>query len=254
MKIISKFKDGYDSVAQYGFDPDNIFVRETKEEYTTTVPKAVSEVVRNFSKGDYDERVYYIFFCGRVFPILWENMGGMNENGYGSFNDYIKEQQYRLEHRELNRYPQQGFFADKDKIPSWRGFQYAFTEKGLLALEEDLKQIKIPNEVFIEMGCPYFLIYKDSDHRGSYNIIKNPQLSKYAFFKFMDAFTTFQEVAMFNANFLLTVDQMPITTGSDKVIAQQKGFDEMSFRTQAPGKKKENRKINRAKKKGLIID
>ena len=57
---------------------------------------------------------------------------------------------------------------------------------------------------------------------------------------------------MYLGNVLTKQDLMPMTTGGDRVLAQQKGFDDMSFRTLAPGTKKLNRAANRAKKRGLV--
>jgi hypothetical protein len=66
----------------------------------------------------------------------------------------------------------------------------------------------------------------------------------------LDPFTAFQEIARFLGSALAAEDQAPRTVGDDRTIAASKGFDDQSFRTQAPGSKKKNRMLNRERKKG----
>ena len=110
----------------------------------------------------------------------------------------------------------------------------------------------IPLELFHELECPVFL-YVPFTHTLKENdaiIIKNPNLKDLLFFQNVDSFTCYQELAMFVGGVLAEIDSAPQRAGSDEIIALSKGFDEMSFRTSAPGQKKINRKINRARKKG----
>ena len=244
MKIISKFKDYYDGAVQYGYDPDLTFVRETSEA-SNQVPDIVRQLLNKMGQR-YDFSC--IFFCGKAYPV-YRYSDDKYINHYGNADDIIKDAENRKNSRKLNYYPIEGFFKDEVFAYDWREKQkFAYTEKGLKAAEEYFKEIKIPNEVFVQLDCPYFVAHYAG---GDITIVKNPQLSKYVLFKYLDAFTCYQEIRMFLGNVLTVIDQMPITTGDDKVIAQQKGFDEMSFRTAAPGKKKENRKQNKMRKKGL---
>lgn len=62
-------------------------------------------------------------------------------------------------------------------------------------------------------------------------LIINPVLKDFDFQKYMDPYTIYQELEMFLGNVLTnnTTPKMPV--GSDKVIAESKGFNKWSFRT-----------------------
>ena len=87
------------------------------------------------------------------------------------------------------------------------------------------------------------------EKRGFTGVTVNPKLADYSFYRFFDAHSCFQKIQTYFSNFLTKLDESVTTTGDDKILAKQKGFDEMSFRTMAPGKKKLNRKENRLKKR-----
>jgi len=231
---------------QYGFDPDLLFVRETKE---IEVPKTRNDYkyIQSILSlcHDYYNTVYFLFFCGKVYPLV--RIWGCTAL-YGTVTDYIEEQHAILIKEPHNRLALE-FVNGSEK--TWRNVSFNFSEKGLIALEKHLQTVVVPSEIFIEMDAPYFVVSESG--KSGLNIIKNPPLNKYSFFKLLDPFNCYQEIRMYMGNVLTTINMMPYTTGGDKVVAQQHGFDDMSFRTAAPGQKKLNRKINRLRKKGELI-
>lgn len=233
-------------MAQYGYDPEPLFVRETKESYSDgkDLPKIVREITHKMES--WENHVHYVFFCGKVYPVLPLTDPHTFKMSCVTVEDYIKEMVNRRDSKDYLNKPDKDFFRDTEVVGYFYK-SYAHTQRGLRALAKELEEIKIPNDVFIQMDCPYFMVHYS--RRGEYTVTKNPQLSNCNFFKFMDAFTCFQEIAMFLGSVLVKDTPMSITTGDDKVLAQQKGFDDMSFKTMAPGKKKLNRKENKLKKR-----
>lgn len=68
MKIISKFKDYYDSVVQYGQDSSLLYLRE---EYInkTPYPFPVLPLLHRFEvPSPYNARIGVIGFCGKIYP------------------------------------------------------------------------------------------------------------------------------------------------------------------------------------------
>ena len=113
---------------------------------------------------------------------------------------------------------------------------------------------RVGDALHIKYGEPIILVKLDRHFypKSRYDIMLNPNLSLLFFYKKLDAFTTHQEIEQYMTNVLTPVDKNVVTVGDDVVIARQKGFDDQSFRTRAPGVKKENRKANRLRKKQRV--
>jgi hypothetical protein len=117
-------------------------------------------------------------------------------------------------------------------------------------LDENQQLGKVRNELAIEVGAPYYLV--DIHQPGLWRIQVNPKLQDLQFFKILAPYECFQEIDMY-LGMMGEKDLMPITTGGDAILIKQKGFDEMSFRTRSPRKKKENRRNNRLRKRNSSI-
>lgn len=87
-------------------------------------------------------------------------------------------------------------------------------------------------------------------NRMNLTVLGDIPLREVGFERVMDPFKTWQEIQMFLPN-IGKPDEAPLTVGDDRTIAFAKGFDDQSFRTIAPGKKKLNRRENRMRKKGI---
>ena len=86
------------------------------------------------------------------------------------------------------------------------------------------------------------------------SVYTNPRLANLDFQRHFDAYTAFQEIAMYLGSALTEIDDSVRTVGGDAVVAAQKGFGPESFRSSAPSARKERRKRNRARKKGEVVD
>ena len=77
--------------------------------------------------------------------------------------------------------------------------------------------------ITLKYKSPIVLIKNDE-------LIVNPCLKEYKFFKYMDAYTIYQELEMFVGNDLVRDTKVEVPVGSDKVLAASKGYDKYSFR------------------------
>jgi hypothetical protein len=71
---------------------------------------------------------------------------------------------------------------------------------------------------------------------NTFTLIKNPILEKFCFHRLIDPYTAIQEIEMYIGRIAIN-NTPPMPVGSDKVIAESKGFDKWSFR-KPPTKKR----------------
>jgi len=222
MRIISSFYDYYDKGLAFGFDPNLVYVRETKIlKAGWGEPGANNSLVAMLSPLSIGPRNYsltqaVIGFCGKMYPLFRVSFGYKTNKTYYSFdsiqNDldngvFVSEYPYR--NYELHNAMQ--LIVDR---------QYA--KYGRL----ELGSKEITDEVFRKHKAPILL----ADWEGnSPRLTVNPRLNEYSFITQVDPVTAFQELAMFVGNNL--VDQKdPNPKLSDEVKRDIHGFDKFSFR------------------------
>ena len=205
--------------------------------------------------------VYYLYvmdlaalgFCGRIYPLWINHKFKINEGSLGRDSKenaaldidslIIQVQRCYVELTANTKFPRS--LREPDQIE--REVRTYYTR----ALE--FEGAKIDDQIFRDLGAPAFIVLNTSYHfmrdRRSARVVTNPRLATLGFNKKMDAFTAFQEIAMFLGSTLASEPIAPSTVGDDELIAKSKGFDEQSFRTAAPGQKKLNRKLNKQAKR-----
>lgn len=249
MRIISPFKDYYDSAQAYGIDPYLRYYRQ---------PKLIEKIRLQdyFPLPGIKSRLGYwnvilartglLIVCGRIYPFLLPN-------------ETVNFDQCQDSHAQLTRI-----------LPISRNDQRIVSEEIDLPFRDQNYWLEIVNDYFDELdevrgtqvnsaihryvGAPVLLTtFNQTDpwtpDAEPVQAITNPRLANFGFQSILDPFTCFQEIAQYLGNELAQPDIAPLRTGDDETIARAKGFDEQSFRTAAPGTKKLNRKINRARKK-----
>ena len=219
MKIISKYKDYYDSIVNtVGIDNAIIFERHQSEENEIILDDLYTPLKiddSNKTSQNNHETISYHFkllgYCGSIYPCLQ-----INKSYYHSYNntqefiydiDIIKEIYFKL-------------FNQKDKYiayhHNWNNYISQLSNKKLLNLFLDKKIIA-------------FVIYKQgltnwsSGSKTICCISYNPILKDYHFFKVKDAFTAFNEISIFVAEQLNT--EISDFKMSDKQLVVSKGFD-----------------------------
>lgn len=242
MRIISPFKDYYDSALAYGMDPNLVYCRETTSQLA---PVAWNEMLESFMLADtfrayrnHDEpnvKLAMIGFCGLGYRA-W-------------FSTDLATADDRLGAPIALAMAKDLVYEDARRITNEAGYRTAANRLDR-AFAELLVPVDLPVEWFIELAAPCFLVtLADPWGEVRHPIVVNPRLSALGFEEFVTPFKAFQEIAMFLGQQLAVEDMAPRTVGDDRDIAQSKGFDDQSFRTAAPGHKKENRKANRLRKK-----
>ena len=272
MRIISKFKDYYDTALALGHDEHVTFVRETQEYVGNKVPE---EFLFMLGQG-YDSTTFQdiksktvenviltphtIAFCGKLYRgiILTNTYRG------GIYREPTHNFFYDLESLEeaLSRKTKEGLkLRDKEPVvhigkPSgirtkadrYRKAREHVSLKYRKAVEEYFRGgvIDTHRDFFIEkkvaiavsnqsVNSPRYC-WGSEMYIREYGLIINPELSDWQFYKVLDAYQAFQELEMFLGGVLAGEDN-PMAGISDRDLAKAKGYDCMSFRKE-PTKRK----------------
>lgn len=225
MRIVSKFKDYYDSVGALDSELKPLYIRKTQVIEKHYVPTQGLE--ENIWRRSYMYRPWPhkyngdgptqhdIAFCGKSYAII-EHAG----NFYTSVKDL---------HRAVMAYKKDQLNADSWMLwaqkQNWR----------YLDFEYQIKPMK--TEVFLRLGTPVFV----NTNTQNPQTILNPCLADLGFQKLVHPYNAYQELDMFLSNQMAQqVDPVPCRT--DDLIRDQHGFDKHSFRTSSPGKKRKRKK------------
>lgn len=236
MKIISPFKDYYDSVGKLGYNnipiyirksSDTIFSRRSINWLTLFTPDKVNKP--RYSQKDwcwvssYDYSPYQragigtfsekmiLWFCGRGYPFIRRTTYKLGIS-----------QKITYHYKVINTYEE---IFGEDIIPSWKREEFTFPE-----VDDTQKDFLIDNKIVIALAHMGPL----GDHNRILTL--NPCLKDFEFFRVKDAFSVYQEIEMFLGGVLSNNPE--VTTIPDKYKIGQHGFDKMSFRKypEKPGK------------------
>ncbi len=254
MRIISKFHDYYDSAMGYGQDPNLIYRRESQlltfDRHVWKWEAAILDVLAN--KWPEGLNAAILGFSGRFSLVHFPLMVPFRPDAFTDASPKaITEEQVRAYYTadvNWNGYETNG---RRDPRESPRFIPNLVEER-----EKNVRELSVSDAIFRDLGAPIFLLTGDFEYEYDHGrpitaltALTNPRLATLGFQTQLDPFTAFQEIATFLGSALATENQAPRTVGDDKIIAASKGFDEQSFRTQAPGTKKINRQENRARKR-----
>lgn len=259
MRIISKFRDYYDSAAIYGIDKEIIYQREFEQ----VENKELEDKLIQFSKDFSDKDSLYSFFnfspysrktnvltlfpaaffiCGKLyFGIVYSPFkGGRNINDYGSYynfsnnptvrpffmqyeEDFVKFENYLKEKEdEENRFYDS--IMGENKIENIRNDIEIFRNKylkSLLLLNQNSDRFDC-NKVHFLFNSPLVMFNKVQD-----GFMVNPELRQYGIQSLIDPATLNQEISMFISGVLGNNEKETINiSDKDKIIG--KGFDYVS--------------------------
>lgn len=215
MRIISTFKDYYDSVQAYGQDKSLIYLR--KKDRIEIKEKKVQKFLQDLPRGGeirkkrnsgLTETIYYsgtfIGFCGQFYPCIYFSKTTNEEEKIAYSLEQVIE-----------------FGADPDY-----GYPF-YSIKELFNLNN-----KILNDLFVKYKTPIITFgWEWNDRNGirDWYIETNSSLKDWHFQKIKDPFTAFQEISMFISGVLGTPEKEMIKI-SDNDMRDKKGFDKWSFR------------------------
>lgn len=222
MRIISKFKDYYDSVQGVMYDSDILYFRKKEQ---LTVDKSIISF-RNFMAGH--NYISYIGFCGEVYPVLRFVLSDSQEKSKkykkftfkGSYYDVCGTAIHGIE--AIAKYA----FDNQDKKHYQHKESYIYGQ-----IKENVNYLK-KLDLFEVHKTPIYLLH--SGHTDSYLTIA-PELKEYNFQSVFDPYTAYQELVMWIGN--QAVKEYPPQIKDDIVIRDSKGFDGWSFKNKWSEKK-----------------
>lgn len=225
----------------FGQDPALIYRRrvEVKTVRVKDLDPKVAAILRVSNKSyNFKARLAIIGFCGRIYSM------------YLAPDFVISPESLTTKAARspvMSREELEEYYAQATGTSSYRG-RYRNTWREL-----EQQGTPVSDETFRMLDAPLWLA-TDGPFRYGFEweikVFTNIRLGTVDFQKHFDAYSAFQEIAMYLGSALAKTDDSVRTVGSDEVIAQQKGFGPESFRSGAPSVKKSRRKENRARKKG----
>lgn len=233
MRIISNFKDYYDSVQIHGIDKTKHYIRKTityddeSTEYTI-VSNHVNKLTENkyyvnqlynscITKYKTDPNVFkynqvILFFCGKIFNIVI----------YKVYTDIVIIKNIEELHDLIISK------GNKEIVNKWlkiKNYIYYFKSMKEEYIEFfNIKENKQTLDLFLMFNSPCFCV--DVLNK---TIITNPMLKDFKFYTTMDSFTTYQNISMYIDNFLIGPPKNLITV-SDKIKIDKHGYNKWSFR------------------------
>lgn len=234
MRIISPFKDFYDSASQFGQDLTQVYVRKTAQMTRFDRPAEVPDELqalelfflewRRSAPGFWESRPFQVsvgavLFAGKLYPFarvgpqssLWAEPHERAVSICFSLDDLDKALTERgIQNRPRSWSEARAVAWRRTTIESWSSLLGAAPS---LALQAFCVEKRICCAVF---------------HAENQLVAINPRLSDWQFYKKLDAWQAYQELSMFVSN--LTAPDNKAVQIEDKYRVAQHGFDEWSFR------------------------
>ena len=241
MKIISKYKDYYDSMGLYGIDPLITYVRKTDEfsmpstkvnnklnkvsEYIRFINTMLNSNIRRDANMLFSLNV--IGFAGDYYYILklteWDKKYNYT---YTYFTDINLIDNFFDNFDKFN--------IDNFEIKYYIEFSKKYYKERYKEYKREL-DTSLELSFFTDLNVPIFIIEENK-------IILNPSnLKEYNFHKLVKPIDAFQELSMFISGFLNNKENNLIEI-DDKYKKQQHGMDKWSFRNPDPPKRKKRNK------------
>lgn len=236
MRIISNFHDYYDGVRKYGIDPKLVYVRETKELEPKDVPKFLVDLFKQvpcqfddvrespFQKG-------LVCFCGRAYPFV--NCRGFYCYSIDDFvaawkkpfGLYDADARTRTNVIKLILSPQPPTTPGrhyKHKRHPWQPTSIcSATWNALLHLD-----LSVPDEMHRQLEAPVFMLMHVG---GQFQMIVNPRLNVYEFYKQVPPVDAYQRLSMYVGNNMVT-QRDPNIGITDVMRRDTAGFNDWSFK------------------------
>ncbi len=243
MRIISKFKDYYDSSAGYGVDLTQVFLRneeryslrmKEKPPIAVAIEKSVNMVSdRLVLLASERYEVVHVGFCGKIYTGI---SGPVFENGSvvkDHANMIVRRIYWKVDDIPLEELSKEGkvslfhmysLHRSGGRVKTVKTLKEWFEMNKNLLVQEDL-------ELFTEHNLVVFSLIPSKEE-----VIVNSVLKECEFQTLKDPFTAFQDISMFVSGVLSgSGKEMIQLADRDRITAH--GFDHKSFRKEA-GKRK----------------
>lgn len=230
MKIISSFRDFYDTVSHQYLDKDIIYLRDQrtievskkqKENFPEVASFGSHYEIKNLKNQYVTVEMFYIGFCGTIYPAVRFHSSSEDRTffNFTTLKEYVDSNVYGIKDGKKYRF-------------RWRHIncQYFSDYEDFFNDKEKIKNLEIK---FYEFNTPCF-VYLHSTNRETQFLI-NPILKGYSFATIKDPFSAHQEIYQFISGFLKQPVN-PMVEISDKDKVHKHGFDKWSFRQKGPKK------------------
>ncbi len=200
MRIVSKFRDYYDSVIQYGTDDEITYIRETTYQ---------DGFFPSYSPFDRESGLL-IGFAGKVYPIVWH--AGNTIQPSCLYKTIYEWHEHVIDMEKSKKYWQQ-------KISKYDLNRDVNHYNELIAGDYSTLFSRAP--IWMTEGNCYGGRYMN-------RLTLNPCLRGFDFAKILDPYTAFQNLRMWLS--AQAHPEPPIPHIDDKTMAEAKGFNKWSFR------------------------
>ena len=231
MKVISKFKDYYDSVSHQYLDKEILYLRETRimeisRKTADTLPAVHYDGYVRYEnlrlQRDFLVNASIIGFCGKLYPFVSVKVMSTEQTHYlydiESFQQFAKEYGMKLK-EERGRW-------------RWRSYDFCYMSD-YVRFFNNIEKYENLSKFFVDYQVPCFKYSMVSGR--TYKLTLNPPLKPYGFMKVKDPFSAHQELYQFVSGYLNQPTQ-PMVQISDKDKIHKHGFDKWSFRQKGPKK------------------
>lgn len=276
MRIISKFKDYYDSAQGLGIDKTLVYVRHpSKVKISESDIKTIDDMVKDaprYRRNNYDPDLIssyniIIGFCGNIYPCIELRRSVKQKNSYGvvesedestyiySYDELIC---YLIRHKlnkELDSLTNKSIFYGNNKVSAQKFFNLGenssrlehlfINNKTPIFVIVNEKEIQVGRDVTTHKGCSSGISSVPITEKNG--VIINPNLKDLDFCRIVNSFTAFQEISMYIGG-VIPKDGPEMVEISDKMMLQKKGYNEESFR-KMPDNRRRKRKSGKIKKK-----
>ena len=265
MKIVSPFREYYDSVQAHVQDERPVYVRRTQEfdcrgdnasirrlkEIVWPIQSRIIEAP-NFKFTDRQAKLFSglgkpagIAFCGRFYPAYI-----VNQQHCYNYQRVIEEYQRREDAKQAQEAAEGRHYRNnaKEEIKLLEEAIYkprrptdnypALTKASWVAYQAD-GPFLLPPDMFRALNTP--VIYVDE-----YKIVLNPNLRHLNFAAVVDPYQAYQQIDFFLGNELATVGDVPAPM-TDELKVHSHGFNEWSFRRHATEDSKYQKKQRKGK-------
>lgn len=248
MRILSKFKDYYDSALAFGEDASLIYSRiesivplnKLDMDWLESVKKKLPNIalhseingIRRVYSYDTISEAFIIGFCGRLYPCVHLKIEPLKEMYAYSYDEVISFLKKHKLHKTLK---------DFEEMDGW-----LWNSKSNLV---DFFNLKVDDfqKFFLESKTPVFKIdFNGGKRQNEPRVTLNPQLSENSFVRVVDPFTAYQELSMYIGG-VLGVSAPELVEISDKDLRDKKGFNNISFK-KVPDLRKRKKKVGKIKK------
>lgn len=246
MRIVSKFKDYYDTGMGLDQDRATNYIREPKiiifrkAEILESAISVNSPMSRCWSR-EHNPEIFKDFhklrtplgrcigFAGKIYHFFHMTQSENPDLPTHHFG-YTIEDIDRFVETFFDKNEKEMYYGDKNYL--WqrrsRTFKSFSTRKNYISIFEEIKNYKndkLVDLLFEKIQAPIFSFNNYYDR--SY-VIANPCLNFYDFYRVVDPYTAYQEVRMFVENTAVPIK--PIPDIPDETMAEIKGFNKFSFR------------------------